>query len=215
MAPSADSPASAKHAHGHHDVGVGLIGEVEHRSCAGPLVAELWNESCNQLRQRPGEPLQKPPEKRLQTRECFAAPALGNASERAPLAGMQLSHHHQRDQADAQGRPHDQQQELLVLVPARLAAVQARGPRLRGEGGLARRPLRARRAAAAVAFVPGAVAHPRRGEGVGYAGDSRVPGRDLPARPACCPSDRARARTAGRSAGRCTRASTICARPCP
>src|SRR5581483_7178206 len=94
-------------------------------------------------------------------------------------------------QVDAQGGPHHQQQELLLLVPARLAPVQARRPRLRGEGGLARRSLDARRAALAVALVPGAVADPRRRAHLGYAGDRRIPGRNLPrSRP---PAARARA----------------------
>src|SRR5215467_3587130 len=81
--------------------------------------------------------------------------------------------------ADAKGHPHHLEQKLLVLVPARIPAVQARRPRLRRGGGVARRSLDSRRALAALALVPGAVAHARRGQSLGYTGDRRIPGRGL------------------------------------
>ena len=51
-------------------------------------------------------------------------------------------------------------------------------------------PVRTRRAAAAVAVVPGAVPDARRRQGVGYAGHRRIPGGDLPAA-GLLPKDRA------------------------
>ena len=62
--------------------------------------------------------------------------------------------------------------------------------------------------------LPGAVPGARRGQGLGHAGDRRVPERDQArGRPAAGRSARP-ARIAGRSAARCIRASPTCARRC-
>jgi hypothetical protein len=122
-------------------------------------------------------PTPRPPQSGWRRGSVSPPPASGPLGRSIP--GMQLSHHHYRDKVDAQGRPHHQQQELLLLVPARLALVPACRPRLRGEGGVARRPFGARRAAPALAVVSGAVADARGRAGLGYAGDRRVPGRDF------------------------------------
>src|SRR6516225_708526 len=58
------------------------------------------------------------------------------------------------------GYADDCQQELRLLVVARLVALQNGWPRVRGRAGKERRPRDARRAAPAVAIVPGAVPAP-------------------------------------------------------
>src|SRR3954453_5873995 len=55
---------------------------------------------------------------------------------------------------------HDRQQELRLLVPARLAAVQNGRPRIRRTTGQQRRSLDPGRASFAVAVVSRAVPHP-------------------------------------------------------
>jgi hypothetical protein len=79
---------------------------------------------------------------------------------------------------DVQGHPHHCQQELRLVVAARLAAMQNGKPRFRGKACRHRRPFDARGIAAAVAVLPGAVPEPRRPQGVGHAGDRRISARD-------------------------------------
>src|SRR5262245_8795033 len=58
------------------------------------------------------------------------------------------------------GDAHHQQQELRLLVLARLVAVQNGRPRVRGSDALERRPRHPGRALAALALVPGALPDP-------------------------------------------------------
>ena len=83
-----------------------------------------------------------------------------------------------------------------------------------GEGRRAGRSGRARRDAAARLVDPRAEPEGWAGDGVGHAGDRRVPERDRVRRPACCRPTRWRARTAARSAARCTPGLPTCARRC-
>ena len=107
---------------------------------------------------------------------------------------MQLSHHKHND-AHAQGHAHHLQQELLVLVPARLADVQARRPRVRGGDGADRRSRHARAELLLLSpsfLVPCLTA--RRRQGVGHAGDRRIRGgSQARSRPAAGRPRRARA----------------------
>ena len=112
------------------------------------------------------------------------------------------------------GHPHDQQPQLRVVVAARLAAVPDGGARLRRGGPARGRPGHPRRAAAAVAVVPGAAARARGRDGVGRPRDRRVPAGALPACGPAARTSRSPARTAARSAARCTAGSSTCARRC-
>ena len=129
---------------------------------------------------------------------------------------MQLSHHHQRGspRCPRPSSPISSKNYSSWCLRGWLLCKLGR-PRVRRRRSVSLDdPRRARRAAAAVAVVPGAVPDPRRGQGVGHAGDCRIPGRDLAQRRPAARRSAWRARIAGRSAARCTRASTICARPC-
>ena len=139
-------------------------------SCVCPGGWKLWNESCNQ---RPCGDCRDSPQKRL---------------------GCNFRTTHQRGHAECP-RPSSRSRSknysswcLRGWLLCKLAGLDFDEEVVSLDD-----PVRARRAAAAVAVVPGAVPHARRRQGVGHAGHRRVPGRDLPAgRPAAEGPRRAR-----------------------
>src|SRR5215831_18208898 len=114
------------------------------RRCATVERKLQQTQSCNDGARGVAKTVAEP----LQTRGVFGRPdfefaartplqgprATSNATSRATWnatsAPMNATSAPSARPADAQGSTHDQQQELFVLVPARLADVQAGGPRV-------------------------------------------------------------------------------------
>ena len=119
-----------------------------------------------------------------------------------------------REWIDGAGDADAQQQELFVLVAARLADGQARRNRVRRDPRAPRRCGCACGDPAAFAFDPGAVPDLRGGQALGHPRHRRVRKRGQAKKTICCPRIALGAPTPARSQARCIRASFRCARRC-
>ncbi len=125
---------------------------------------------------------------------------LGTAPSGHPDGGRSRR---QREGPYGEGDTDHQQQELLVLVAAWLAADEILRARFRGDRHRAGRRVGARRNPAAVVLDPGAVPAARRRRDLGYAGDRRISQRRGDAgRRASCRTTASSARIAARSAAK-------------
>ena len=174
-----------------HHIGMGLIGRVQHSK--SPAVS-----------QPPGRRTPLPRSAKRLVHFLLRCEIISRGVRRSAREGK----------THAQGHAGDCQQELRLVVAARLAALQDGGARIRRGHGIERRSVDPGGTAAAVAVVPGAVPDPRRGQDLGHAGDRRISQRALSVRPGCFRRTVARAPVAVRSPARCIPASAICARRC-